>query len=325
MSSFTFNSKIMLLIYASALSIVVWSVSFAFFIHKPLTIGIIGDYLEHKTNYLRSVTGKKVIVLAGSNGRFSHSCAVIEREISVPCINMSISASVSLDFMIAQIKPYLKTGDIIYLPIEYGNLSGTEDSLNSNVDLPYMMSYDLSSLQNVSFKRAMSAVFYFDIKYIFSALTEMALNSSGFKRRYSVSTLTINGDESGHSPANSIPYAGYIQSVKPTIPTLTDEDMRSYKSLMIRDFLVWAHSRGVIVIGGLPSIFSDINIPEQTLKSLERFYTSNNAFFERLDNNSQYARSCFYDTQDHLNEACQIVHSKLVSQLFRKYLKEDRL
>jgi len=82
------------------------------------------EYFEIKMQYLVQADEQKLVLLAGSNGRFSHSCEIIEKQLSIPCVNMSISADLSLDYQFEKIKPYLNPGDTVYLPLEYGVLAG---------------------------------------------------------------------------------------------------------------------------------------------------------------------------------------------------------
>ena len=115
--------KIKQLISAAILSCVAYFFVFHFVVHKPLTIGVMKDYFSEKLGYLSKIHGRKIIILAGSNGRFSHRCETIENETGIPCSNMSIAASISLDYQLDKIKPHLSAGDLIYLPLEYGLLN----------------------------------------------------------------------------------------------------------------------------------------------------------------------------------------------------------
>jgi hypothetical protein len=82
----------------------------------------------------------------------------------------------------------------------------------------------------------------------------------------------------------------------------------------------------VQVIGGLPTGFDDVPMPE--LDAITSVYTENGGSFLVLPNFSRYPRSAFFDTAEHLNEAWQVAHSRLLAerlQLRRATIAATRL
>lgn len=297
------------IIYSALLSCVVFISLFVFVIHKPLTIGIMKQYYEMKLQYLSTLKDNKLILLAGSNGRFSHSCKVISQSTGIDCSNMSITANISLDYQFKVLKPFLKKGDLVYLPLEYGALKGTKDDLMSGLELPYIMSYDHDSISSMGLDRLLHGAFYFDLKYMFSGLAEMALMKLGVKRRFSLETLTENGDESFHTEEKGSQYNSYLENLEWNPPTNEYFDGNSYKANIVRSFLRWSKKEGVRVIGGLPTTFNDQQVPDSLIENICRFYLNEGHDFLILDNHSQYPRRIFYDTAYHLNESSQKQHS----------------
>jgi len=134
--------KLKYLLYTTVISCLIYFIGFAYIVHKPLSVGILQGYYEKKISYLRAIDCRKIILLAGSNGRFSHRCETIEEEIAVPCVNMSVIAGISLDYQFEKIKPFISSGDIVYLPFEFGVLSNTNKNLFYGAQLPYIVAYD---------------------------------------------------------------------------------------------------------------------------------------------------------------------------------------
>ena len=87
---------------------------FVFVIHKPITIGIKQEYFAKKTHYLQGIEANKMVILAGSNGRFSHRCETLAQETGIPCANMSIAAGISLEYQFNKLKPHLQSGALVY-------------------------------------------------------------------------------------------------------------------------------------------------------------------------------------------------------------------
>ena len=301
--------KIKNIIIAALLSCVLSISLFVFVIHKPLTIGVMKQYFEVKLQYLSKLENQKLVILAGSNGRFSHSCKVIQESIGIDCSNMSISANISLDYQFKILQPFLKTGDLVYLPLEYGALKGDKKALMSGLELPYILSYDHDSIFSMDSDRLLHGLFYFDLKYLFSGLSEMVLMKLGVKRRFNLQTLTENGDESSHTEEKSKKYRSYLKNLQWDVPTDEDFDNESYKANVVRSFLQWSKQKGVKVIGGLPTTFNDQKIPKSLIAKMCRFYLDEGHNFLLLDNHSQYSRHFFYDTSYHLNESAQRQHS----------------
>jgi len=252
-------------------------------------------------------------LLAGSNGRFSHRCETIEALLGMPCSNMSVSADLSLDYQLGIIKPYLNAGDIVYLPLEFGALSGTKQEVMAGAEQPYVVAYDHDYLQGMGVERLVHALFYFDLKFLISGLGEMLLNSMHVKRRFTPDTLTRQGDESGHTREKGLAYREQLASLEWSPPAPHDFTGDSFKAELLGDFLGWAAERDIQVIGGLPTTFDDAPVPDEYIARLCAWYRQHGQGFMVLENKSRYPRSSFYDTPYHLVEEQQIRHSRLVA------------
>jgi len=299
--------------YAAAASLLLYAVIFIFIVHKPLTVGVMQGYYANKLSYLEDIDDSKIVLLAGSNGRFSHRCETMEPLLGMPCSNMSVSSDLSLDYQLDIIKPYLNPGDIVYLPLEFGALSGTKKDMMAGAELPYIVAYDHDYLEGMSFERLMHALFYFDLKFLISGLGEMLLDSLHVKRRFSLETLTRQGDESGHTLEKGAPYRDLLAGLEWSQPAMGAFSGDSFKTGILADFLEWAADRDIQVIGGLPTTFDDEPVPDELIVRLCAFYKRHGQRFMVLENKSQYPRSSFYDTAYHLVEEQQINHSRLVA------------
>jgi hypothetical protein len=306
--------KLKYFLYASIASCLIYMLIFTFVVHKPLTIGINGQYYQKKMSYLKSIDSKKLILLAGSNGRFSHRCETIENEIGISCVNMSISADISLDYQFEKIKPYLNAGDIVYLPLEYGKLNSSKKKSMSGSQVPYVVAYDHSYFRKMDVEQVMNAMFYFDVKYLISSIGEMILDSMGIKRRFSVETMTLQGDEATHTLEKAKSYRDYRNNLKWAPPVAEVINLTSYGATTVKNFLHWATANKVTVIGGLPTTFNDQPISDALIAKIQHFYTSNGHSFIVPQNKCQYPRENFYDTSYHLAEEFQIKHSKMLAK-----------
>ena len=305
--------KIKYLVLSASASLLLYAVIFVFIVHKPLTVGVMQEYYARKLSYLGGIEGSKIVLLAGSNGRFSHRCETIETVLGMSCSNMSVSADLSLDYQLGIIKPYLKAGDIVYLPLEFAALSGTKQEVMAGAEQPYVVAYDHDYLKGMKFERLMHALFYPDLKFLISGLGEMLLERLHVKRRFTPDTLTRQGDESGHTLEQGLPYRELIANVEWSPPSPEDFAGDSFKAGLLGEFLDWAADRKIRVIGGLPTTFDDEPVPDEFVARLCAWYRQHGQGFMVLENKSQYPRSSFYDTPYHLVEEQQIRHSRLVA------------
>src|SRR5271157_6025286 len=112
-------AKLRILIAVCASSVLMYLALFGFLVRKPLTLGFIAESYDKKTSYVSGVSGPKIVILAGSNGLFSHRCEALEQMLHMPCLNCSVTAEVSLDYQLARARKLLSSGDIVLMLLEY--------------------------------------------------------------------------------------------------------------------------------------------------------------------------------------------------------------
>ena len=100
------------------LTIAVLMFSLFFIKDKVAQVSILAA-LPDKHQLLNSINDTKIIVLGGSNVSFGLDSKVIENQLSMPIVNMGIHAGIGLEYIVNDIKPYVKKGDIIVLIPEY--------------------------------------------------------------------------------------------------------------------------------------------------------------------------------------------------------------
>lgn len=80
--------------------------------------------LQHKHSLLQEVNGPRIVFVGGSNLRFSLISQMVKDSLHMNTVNTGIFAGFGLKFIIDDIKPYLKKGDIIVLASEYHQFYG---------------------------------------------------------------------------------------------------------------------------------------------------------------------------------------------------------
>lgn len=86
-----------------------------------------------ETNYLAATVDKhqrlaaqsapRIILVGGSNVAFGFDTDRIETELGHPAINMGLAAGLGIEFMLSEIQPALKPGDVVVLSFEYDHFA----------------------------------------------------------------------------------------------------------------------------------------------------------------------------------------------------------
>ncbi len=90
-----------------------------FFIKDRVAQSSILAALPDKHQLLDAIKDPKMMVLGGSNVSFGLDSKVIENQLNMPVVNMGVHAGIGLEYIVNDIKPYVKKGDVIVLIPEY--------------------------------------------------------------------------------------------------------------------------------------------------------------------------------------------------------------
>jgi len=301
--------KLLALACLVALSISLFVAVFSV-VHRPLVVGEIQKNLDYKLVYARQLASPKIVVLAGSNGRYSHRCEVLTATLNKPCVNASIGVGIGLDFLLDQWRPLLRRGDIVYMPLEYGQYRFTKAEMHGGLQNALMVHSQRDYLLSLDAKRITAAYGSFDLAFLIHGLAEMALDRRGFRRRSSTDSLTPQGDERGHTAQLGQAYTTFLRgstAESAQVPVTSDV------ILVIDQFLQQARRDGILVVGGLPTVPDSVTVEAADIERLRTLYTSRGQAFVVLPNRSRYPLECFFDTLYHLNEGCQTAHSAAVA------------
>ena len=288
---------------------------------RPLSLGFLQHQLNAKLARAASIDGRKLVILAGSNGPYSHRCEVIESVLAMPCVNGGIAVGIGLDYLFARWQPLLHLGDLVYLPMEEAQYVRTRAATEVGPDAAIMFRHDWRTLASLEPDRWLAALFAFDLRAALMGPIEFALLAARFHDPRAAATGATNawGDHIGHTSELAATSQAVLASTIPQHPSAA-QIRAGYGSMLIADFTRWARSHGVRVIGGLPTEFADAPMPDATLDAIRSIYLANGGEFLVLPNFSRYPRSAFFDTAEHLNEAWQIAHSKLLAEQLRWHL-----
>lgn len=313
------------ILLACAASLVLYFVCFGALLDRPLSYGFLRHEIDARLTRGAAITGAKLVILAGSNGPYSHRCETIEPLLHMPCVNGGVAVGIGLDYLFARWEPLLHPGDVVYMPMEEAQYVRDRAATALGPDAAIMLRHDRATLTRLSPGRWLGALFSYDLRSALMSLIETALVAGGFHDPRAAATGESNawGDHIGHTAALAAASASVLAAAEPYHPTAA-QIRAGYGSVLIARFADWARAHDVRLIGGLPTGFVDSPISDNAIAAIRAIYAAHGALFLELPNRSRYERSAFFDTPDHLNETWQVIHSIAVAHGLARLLPSQQ-
>jgi hypothetical protein len=307
------------LLLSCAASLLLYAAAFGFVLDRPLSVGLPRAQLDAKIARGAAIEGRKLVILAGSNGPYSHRCEVMEPIVGMPCVNAGVAVGIGLDYLFARWQPLLNPGDIVYLPLEESQYTVPEVASRLGPDAGILARHDWATLARLPPQRWASAFFAFDLRAAIMSIIETALVATGFHdpRAEAGGTTNAWGDHAGHTAEKAADNRSMLAVVRPEHATARQVESQA-ASRHVAAFLDWARAHRVHAIGGLPTGFADSPIPLDTLGAIRTLFEAQGAGFLELPNRGRYPRQDFFDTADHLHETAQIAHSLAIARALRE-------
>jgi hypothetical protein len=306
-------------------SLLIYIVLFAAVLDRPLSLGLFRQQIEAKLARGAAIEGPKLVILAGSNGPYSHRCETMEPMLGIGCVNAGVAVGIGLDYMFARWEPLLHPGDAVYLPLEEAQYTRADAANSVGPDASIMFRHDWSTLALLAPYRWVGSAFSFAPRAALMSLIETTLVRLRIEdpRAAAIGSTNAWGDHINHTWALGQANAAYLAVVTPHHETAADINAGD-GTVIVHDFIVWCEQHDVRVIGGLPADFAESPMPEATRAAISGVFTTARARFIDLGERAHYPRAAFFDTPDHLNEATQIAHSRLVAEGLVAILSPER-
>ncbi len=305
-------------------SLALYGAAFAWLLDRPLSLGMLRLEMQDKLARGSRLASPKLVILAGSNAPYSHSCAVIGAMLRLPCENAGVAVGIGLDDLFARWTPLLHRGDIAYLPMEIQQYTITRAENRMNVDGGMLFRHDPRLLASLGAGRLLGGAFASAVPDALEAIAEMAARSTGFGNPQAMLGAQFNrfGDRVAATAATADPqFLAKLRRAEPPAPAI----INGYGARLITAFVQRETRRGVIVIGGLPTDFRDVRLPKSDIAALRSAYAAGGGRFLQLANLSRYPRADFYDSEDHLMQPCQFHHSILIARALGRMLRRPAM
>ena len=290
-----------------------YALAFACVLDRPLSLGTLRRALDAKLAYAAGLPRPKLVILAGSNALFSHSCAIIGAMLDLACVNGGVAQGLGLDYQFALWKPLLRAGDIVYMPMELQQYVVRPGAARAGPDAAIMLRHDRATLVHLGSARIIAAVFSSTAEDAVLSLVEAA--ALGLHPAFALASFTETdaaGDGIGHTLARAAANQRFLAGLHRADPAPA-AIAAGYGAVEIARFLDWAQGHGLRVVGGWPTEFADAPPDPRLAATLAGFYRAHGAGFFPLPSRGRYPRADFFDSQDHLATECQARHSIAVA------------
>jgi hypothetical protein len=296
------------------LSLLIYALLFGLLLDRPLSLGLLRLEIAQKSARLATLPTPKLVILAGSNAPYSHSCAVIGPMLNLPCENAGIAVGINLDFLARLYAPSLHPGDIVYMPMELSQYATTRQEIDAAPDGAILLRHARRTLLTLPPDRILAALFSQSFANLLESLIEMPMRRVISPQRLLAQEFDIWGDRINTPLAAARPaLLGPPASGPPAFA-------ESYGATLIGNFVSSEAARGVTVIGGLPTGFIATAPTASQVAQIRALYLTHGGAFAVLPNHSRYPRADFYDSPDHLAAPCQYRHSIAVAALLAEIL-----
>lgn len=292
-------------------SLLLHAALFGLVLDRPLDLGPLRRALAAKTAAAAAIHRPKLIIFAGSNALFSHSCAVIGPMLDLPCVNAGVAMGLGLDFQFALWEPQLHAGDTVYMPLELQQYTMTAAASRTGPDAAILWRHDRALLAEFGLRRSLAAVFSGSLREAIASLVEMTAAALHPALAYpAFAAMNAEGDGIGHGLAQARANRAFLAGLHRADPP-PDAIAHGYGARQVVAFRAWAAGHDVRVIGGWPTEFADAPPQPALGPALAALYGGD---FLPLARQGRYPRRDFFDSQDHLVSECQALHSIAVAR-----------
>ena len=301
-----------------------WLAAFYFQLGAPMESSRwINDLLTIKRDIVLSKDGRRLLVVSGSNGHFGIRTKDIEKSLSIPTVNFSSHAGLSLGYILYHARTIAKSGDIILLPIEYEFYMRDGDLHNVYVD--YVTSWDAHYFREMSLLNKAKFISSIGVERLQAGLKSIFYLSD--KKSFDISEkLNENGDEIFNKAS------GQTEEEREKIARLKPLKLlfnRNAKSLQrLKKFALWAGDHNVKLIATYPNTVYFPNYQHGQYKTyflhIKEFW--NGLGVQVLGNpyDFMHEKKYFLNSGYHLNDVGMSLSTKRLIELLNPIILEIR-
>ncbi len=269
-----------------------------FFIRDRVAQSSILAALPDKHQLLDTIKYPKIMVLGGSNVSFGLDSKVIGSQLNIPILNMGIHAGIGLEYIVNDIKPYVKKGDLIVLIPEYEHFY-TDDFYGDMELVQMVFEIEPASKKLLNTNQWLHLIKYlptYSAKKIKNFVPSLFNEKTGIIDIYHRKSFNTYGDAFLHW---TLPNQNYLHAPKSN----HIENVNKEVIVFLKEFKLFTEKQGARLLIFPPvidetSFNNKINIITKIAKELK----NNDIAFECEPRSFCYNDSLFFNSYYHLNK-----------------------
>jgi hypothetical protein len=299
--------------------LVIWSSAFYFQLGAITGSKVSEDIHEgyyERVKQANEITGRKLIISAGSNTLGGIIGQEIEETLNIPTVNIGVYAGLGMHYILEKTKTLAKPNDIILLPLEYEHYLYDGELTRELID--YTIARDEQYFTNLPLIKRARFVFSTPISRLIRGMNAR-LSPSDIKRQTSTSVLKMVFAE---NTDQEIPpeILKRLSRLKPRLPAKKlDKNSQSWE--LLRNLKKWCLQNQITLIATFPNFMYFKEYEAQKERSFFNkiidFYNKEGIFLMGDPYSFMYPKSYFLDTRYHLNRRGRAVHTAKVITLLK--------
>lgn len=285
------------------------------------------EVFERKIAYAARTPGRRVLIVAGSNGIYGLSAAELTRQTGVPAVNMALHAGLGLRVIFAQALRVARRGDLVVMPIEYELYQ--DDFGRTAEAVGYRLAYEPLAFVGTEGLGAWQAILGMPVDQVARRARQrlLALHAPG--PAPAPEGFNPEGDFVRNLPeARDAAAVERLRAVAPSPALLNEGHMGAASRARITEFVGACRERGVTVVATYPNAMAFPAYRQPTslklLATMAAFYDGLGVALVGPAGGFFYPRAHFFDTVYHLLHDAQLTHTRMLARHLAPHLRGMR-
>jgi hypothetical protein len=288
--------------------------------HPSHGLAWIQNSYRKKEAIAKSIKGKKIVFVSGSNTLFGVRTQDIQSAIGIPVVNLGVDIALGPDYILERSKRSLRSGDTVILPLEYKFYMFDGDREQTEID--YVLTLDKPFLQKLSFLDRVRFLDSVEPMEIFLSLGRRKLPpETPVGNGFSSKTLNSNGDETDNFDQKII-----LDNIKKKYKPVPIQRIQPYyESFGLREVIKykeWCDKNNVNMVITWPAtiyfgVYKDLSYREY-FSFLISFFKAHHISVLGSPYDFFYPINYFYNSIYHLNSMGMTIRTNKLIDLLRR-------
>ena len=278
------------------------------------------EWWQKKEAYAHAQTGKKILLISGSNTLFGVKAELMEESLGMPVVNLGTHAGLKF-YNLRRGAKCLEPGDTVIIPLEYPYYDWPKHGYDTEY-LAYVTAYDPDYFNAGSLVDKLAFIYQWHPGDICREAVKIIFPPTPRENGYSSKYLNKNGDMLNNKAANGKSGAYLQNRMKDTVFDAYPVPSEEAKA-QLSWFVDFCRERQVTLYAAWPSyLYRDKDFHGKDLegiRNIEAFYREKGVEILGNYTDTLYDADMFYDTLYHLNDIGQAKHTEYLIELLKAH------